>query len=395
VVEERTIAVPDGTRILTVLYYNPLSEAEYWEGSFELAPLREEIPFRAAEPSLAKRHVQPSENLAVIPVARGGGYNPCVTRGRDGRLWAVFNDVADYGDYQWRPTGSLPDLWLTSSPDGKDWTRPDLLPINSPAADHSASLMQAEDGRLFLAWVSGRGFDRKFRMWISSSRDGKRWSQPRRVPVGAQFDLLAFPSLFQDREGTFWLVFGAAKFGETFFHRYIENPAEFLRVNGTWEVWMASSRDAVAWTEPKLILRPNVGPIRDISAMRDRSGTFHMAWGRREKQVFILSSSDGTSWKTATIEAREDCIYPRLTEMADGGLLLTYTEQNCGVVAAVSRDGKAWRRLGLLGARREGAQTEVASVALCGAGGLCAVRTGYDSFIRDVCVERTPGLPAN
>lgn len=157
------------------------------------------------------------------------------------------------------------DLWAARSEDGKTWQPLAPMDVNSQSNDFSPQLVTAEDGGMRLFWISDRrglGWE----LWTSAlEKDGKRWSQPNRVPfrnfvryepgeamkiAGGLLDyaamqdaqgrwLLAAPStgggitVLSSADGLEWKAAGAASFGERLF-----NPALFQDASGVY--WMAA-----------------------------------------------------------------------------------------------------------------------------------------------------------
>lgn len=386
----KSITFPPGARIATLRLDEPWAATDYWKADVRMGPFEKNALLPEVKPSLPKRKVRANANSVLVPVAREGGYRPYVIQTRDRRLWAIFNDVGEYGDYPWLPTGSAPGLWLLYSDDGKKWTRPNFLPINSPMADYAASLMQSEDGKLWLTWASGRSYDREHRIWISSSHDGKRWSRPAKVAVGQEWDMLGFPRLMQDGDGVFWMVYAASTYGskegKTFKH-YIKNPGAFIRVNGFHRVFITSSQDTVDWTRPKVVTDCDM--VRDLWAVQDRAGVFRVVVGRRHNGLCILSSQNGSDWSATGYHPGGTCIFPGLVQTLDGSYLLVYTELNEGPVGAISADCRSWKPLGLLGSQPNG----VVSISPYNDGGYCLVGAGYGSFHKDVLIEMIRDLP--
>ncbi len=77
-----------------------------------------------------------------------------------------------------------------------------LLSTGSPTKDEDPSVVRARDGRLFVAWFSDRGGNAD--IYITSTRNGREWSEPVRVTMHQGGDF--HPSLIQDEQGTFHLV---------------------------------------------------------------------------------------------------------------------------------------------------------------------------------------------
>ena len=77
-----------------------------------------------------------------------------------------------------------------------------LLSIGGSTKDEDPSVIRARDGSLFVAWFSDRGGNPD--IYITRTRDGREWSAPVRVTTNAGGDF--YPSLLQDEQGTFHLV---------------------------------------------------------------------------------------------------------------------------------------------------------------------------------------------
>ncbi len=101
-----------------------------------------------------------------------------------------------------------------------------LLSTDSPTKDEDPSVILARDGKLYVAWFSDRGGNAD--IYIASTQDGAEWSAPVRVTTNSGGDFA--PSLYQDGEGTFHLVW----------FRWENRP-----FNG--HIWYNSSPDGRTW----------------------------------------------------------------------------------------------------------------------------------------------------
>jgi hypothetical protein len=81
-------------------------------------------------------------------------------------------------------------------------TEPRLLSTGSPTKDEDPSVLRARDGTMFVAWFSDRGGNPD--LYLTSTANGSDWSAPVRVTThpGGDFN----PHLIQDDQGTFHLV---------------------------------------------------------------------------------------------------------------------------------------------------------------------------------------------
>ncbi|MCU0982729.1 MAG: formylglycine-generating enzyme family protein, partial [Pirellulaceae bacterium] len=142
------------------------------------------------------------------------GVNGCLLSDRRGMCWLVW-DSGDRLRWGKRPDRET-DLYYAASPDGESWTAPLRLAISSEVMDTQPILQQAPDGTYWLMWISDRQSENPSAapIWIASSRDGRQWSFPRKVPVrrtpepgvAAEIWLEQFAFAI-DQAGTFWCVY--------------------------------------------------------------------------------------------------------------------------------------------------------------------------------------------
>lgn len=151
---------------------------------------------------------------------------------KDGLSWNPAVRITDHKEWDWAPAlvqmsdGTLrivwasardgaKDLWERTSKDGAAWTAPERLGVNGKDHDDYPSVHRASDGSLLLAWVrskavEGQKWDASYadpttEIYFARSRDGRTWSEPRRVTRNDAVDL--FPCVSEDgKEGpvVFW-----------------------------------------------------------------------------------------------------------------------------------------------------------------------------------------------
>ena len=103
--------------------------------------------------------------------------------------------------------GTVTVLRELQSPDGESWGEARELPVNSMKNDGDPFLIQAEDGTLVLAWLSGRDDEYETVVCVSSSADGILWRDPVLVrPLPRHGQESAIVSLLQRPDGAFWLI---------------------------------------------------------------------------------------------------------------------------------------------------------------------------------------------
>ena len=96
-------------------------------------------------------------------------------------------------------------LYQMISRDAVSWTEPEKLPVNSAKDDSIPKLVEGEDGTLVLAWKSRRVEEEPSVICVSTSRDGKTWTDPVIIRRHQKHWGFRPVCLWQDREGVFWL----------------------------------------------------------------------------------------------------------------------------------------------------------------------------------------------
>ena len=155
-----------------------------------------------------------------------------------------------------------------------------LLSIGSPTKDEDPSVLRARDGSLFVAWFSDRGGNSD--IYITRTRDGREWSAPARVTNNAGGDF--YPSLLQDDQGTFHLV-------------WFRWTAPFQG-----NIWYNSSPDGLTWDsarEVQVTRASDTGnQITLIWVRHDRSQPIPWADPPPKSDLVYATSPDGLTWTT-------------------------------------------------------------------------------------------------
>ena len=135
-------------------------------------------------------------------------HSPSIIQTSDGRIWVVF--------YSWR-TG-IPDLhYMTSSDGGANWSTATPL-TTDPEFDMSPSIVQLSDETIFVVWQSDRikvwdpdagwiGQDDIY--YKTSSDDGATWSDDIRLTTDLKDDCQ--PSVTQTADGRIWIAFVSSR----------------------------------------------------------------------------------------------------------------------------------------------------------------------------------------
>jgi tetratricopeptide (TPR) repeat protein len=197
------------------------------------------------------------------------------------------------GDIGGEPT----DLWAAYSPDGRVWSKADLLSINAASEDYAPQLVRAEDGGLRLFWLSdrrGRGWE----IWTSKlpPEDGVAWMSPARVPIeafartpsaGPISDLPQF-AVTQDRRGRWLLAF--------------YEP-------GAKRVLVLASTDGTTWREVGRDMG-SVPPVFGLMLTEDNRGFYRLAVMDAGGKIHLWSSADLIAWHEHNIPV-ESLFRPR------------------------------------------------------------------------------------
>ena len=239
------------------------------------------------------------------------------------------------------------DLYLiTSEDEGETWssTRKLPAPVNSAHDDILPTLMQDNDGRYVLVFVSDRNLSYARRLYVSWSYDLEHFSAPVMMTqqVGVPLRTL------QRADGTFL----------SYFQGVVENKYD-PRIKELKDDWMVvTSKDLFSWTKATPLLPPNLRP--KVSAGNPAStldviqhdGQFVLLgyWGRESQKVSyglqMSTSTDGITFSrpkltnTATVlsvgwgpryiqlESRGKHLFAHATDRGMNGVLLRYQERN-------------------------------------------------------------------
>ena len=207
-----------------------------------------------------------------------------------------------------------------------------------PEENEDPSIILARDGRFYVAWsAKQRG---RVDLFISSSADGRVWSEERRIHDIAAEDYN--PALMQSRDGRFHLVW-----------------CQLQRKEGRTDVWYTTSKDGKVWDKPRSIT--NRGIDWAPTVYEDNKGTLRILWSSRRsgsRDIWVTRSLDGgKTWLAPDQVTRssEEDDFPNALQAANGEHYLVWTRYRRGsamlelhkdkssdVVLATSRDAVVW-----------------------------------------------------
>jgi len=284
----------------------PDEDGTFWEGRpAGRIPLPRRVESGWTRPS-DQSFSGPQKELALADDGRGGFY-----------LVSVEGEL----------DGQATDLWWSRSPDGAKWSDLAPLPINSASEDYNPRLVRAEDGTLWLYWIStrrGLGWE----LWASASRDGRSWSDPRRLPL-EQFVAPRPPATPSTR----------AALGR----RLAEWLPAVLRES--WPLVQVSQYLGEASAGPAA---PSARPIADVleyDVIQDRRGRWLVAFHSRDtREMVFLQSGDAARWSLlARVPTGGPLFGPALAEDRGGVFRMAAVGQDGAVHLWSSKDAAAWR----------------------------------------------------
>ncbi len=232
------------------------------------------------------------------------------------------------------------------SPGKKDKVGKNIEILSEPAkltfdekGDEDPSIIQADDGTFYMAWLSDRNGQTD--IWIKQSTDNtlNNWSPPRIVITSPHEDW--YPTLLQSKNGIFHLSWMRSH-------------------DGAIDVFYTNSKDAVTWRPARQLTNL---PTEDWAPhmIEDSAGTLWIAWasGRNgnDKDIFIINSKNGgASWSAPVpiITHGFEDDFPYLLQKNDGTYLMVWSRYDgkdgtfylsnpkSEIMHATSGDGIAW-----------------------------------------------------
>lgn len=218
------------------------------------------------------------------------------------------------------------DIFLTTSQDGSNWSS-SVPVITGPSYDTEPRLFQDWDGTYWLVYASDK--NGSFDLFLRESRDGLEWSEEVAVARGPTFD--SYPYITQDSGGRYWITFVSER-------------------EGNYSVFITSSPDGAAWSEPIEVTKDAMDSFPLM--IQDRNGLYWLAFtrlvGRPNKfDIFLMSSTDGTTWSEPRqiTSAPSNNNYIDFIQDSKGTYWIAFTSERSGnedIYITGSRDGANW-----------------------------------------------------
>jgi len=308
------------------------------------------LPLMFVEDALERFLQELPSDAVTLPPMESGAFYPSMAQDAEGRHWIVFNDQC--GSDLVAPTGGDADLWISSSPDGRWWSRPERLPVSSDGHDFHPWLMVDQQRNLRLVWASMRRGDRNFEILTSISRDGASWSVPRLCKLKQSFGSVEeadkerrkglswgnyCPRIVQDKDGRYWMAYLS----------FVGVPGGSDEPTGCPLV--ACSDDGFNWQEQPEIqgISATRGPLSFVQGS-DGSLNLSGVWGK-ELRVTSLQRG-GPSWQARSLGLGPEKIrWPNLSVDREGNFYLAYHGINGRLTVIASRNAERWSGPQLVG----------------------------------------------
>jgi len=257
---------------------------------------------------------------APVRVSRGPEENedPSVILARDGRFYVVWSS---------KQRGRV-DLYISSSADGRTWSEERRI-HDVPAEDYYPSLIQTRDGRFHLVWCQLQRKEGRTDVWYTASRDGRTWDKPQSI-TNRGIDWA--PTIYEDAKGILRILWSS-------------------RRSGSRDIWMTRSLDGgKTWLSPDQVTRSSEED--DFPhALQASSGEHYLVWTRyrrgsamlelhkdRSSDVVLATSRDAVVWSAPVVSSFGDPdnkfvdILPAVFQDQDKGqVFVSWTSGRTGV----------------------------------------------------------------
>ena len=209
--------------------------------------------------------------------------DPSVIRAHDGRLF-----VAWFSD-----RGGNPDIYVTSTRDGSDWTSPVRVTTSSDG-DFAPSLLQGDNGTFHLVWFR---WDAPLHghIWYNTSPDGLTWDQRSETQITTGLDVDDWvPTITQASDGTLLVFFVSIK-------RNAANPTNDIYVvrrhpgEAIWDAAVPVTGINSATEHDHLPFAARTGDRITLVWVRTDT-TQALPWLNSKSDLFYATSVDGLSW---------------------------------------------------------------------------------------------------
>ncbi|UCF07251.1 MAG: exo-alpha-sialidase, partial [Thermoplasmata archaeon] len=192
--------------------------------------------------------------------------------------YIVTVSVVDTSGNEWVENGDFVISGEPTPPPAYNWTLIGRATYHTND-DRYPSLMIDNNSVFWMSFESDRAGDPD--IWLQNSSDGINWNPPIQITTNSSPQIQS--CLMQDSAGTYWLAWDSYD-------------------GGARHIWMSSSPNGWIWDEPFQPVSFE-GYHTSPSLIQDSDGVYWLAWVNyrwdiEQHDIYISSSSDGTSWSS-------------------------------------------------------------------------------------------------
>jgi hypothetical protein len=275
-------------------------------------------------------------------------WHPSITQASDGKIWVVWHS---------RRTGNYDIFFKTYNASlVHPWSPNTRLTTNS-STDRTPSVMQAADGKIWVAWSSNRmgNYDIFYTKY-----DGSSWlPEPKRLTTDSKAD--DFPSIIQGSDGKIWIFWSSAEMGdpgEIFCSTSSDNGTNWSNAmrltTNQGDDWRPSAVEAtdesiwIVWTRNadlyyKVLFKNMTEKVTDTlltkspgqnwhpSIARTNNGTIWVVWDSdrrdvgRNSDIFYKIYDGSWSSDVRLTQSSENDLMPSITQTSGNNIWIAWT----------------------------------------------------------------------
>jgi len=227
---------------------------------------------------------------------------PSIAQANDGKIWVVWRSYR---------TGNADIFYKVYDPSQvHPWSSERSL-ITHSATDTSPSIMQAEDGKIWVVWSTNRNGNYDI-YYKTSSDNGATWSTETPLPVAVPAADDQDPSIMQTASGTIWLSWSTNR-------------------NGNYDIYYKTSSDnGATWSTETSMYAPNPPPAADDqnpSITQTADGKIWVVWVRNYDIYY--KTYNGTHWSGGDNTLTQDSatkwdLNPSIAQISNGDIWVVW-----------------------------------------------------------------------
>ncbi len=251
----------------------------------------------------------------------GKDEDPTVLQARDGSFYVAWFSDRD----------GNPEIWMTRTADGIIWEEPWKI-TNDPAEDLYPQLTESRSGGFYLTWFH-IAFDATlqqftFHIWFAKSIDGKIWTDHKQLSESAStFNWV--PSIMEDSNGRIWIAYtsGRLDLNKEIYLQYSDDKG------ATWNMEpVRVTTSALADDFPFIIQSKSGTYLIAWARYNDSLGLFNPT-----SENMLATSTDGLTWSSPQVVSPADLsatitdTLPHLfSEINGNGVFMVWTSDRGG-----------------------------------------------------------------